>query len=109
VDGGAVTCMKLRDWGQESGSVRPSPGGIRLRSGDGPRARPRRECAGAGSGELLQRGKRMWVDAGLSSRTAVIGHKEMKARYLNFRRKDLMSRRSLSSSCIGQILITMVI
>jgi len=44
---------------------------------------------------------------GRSSRTAAIGYKELKPRYLNFRRKGLMSRRSLSSSDIGQILIIM--
>ena len=38
--------------------------GDRRRSEDGLRARLRRRDSGAGSGELLQRGKRMWVDAG---------------------------------------------
>ena len=40
---------------------------------------------------------------GRSSRTAAIGYKERKPRYLNFRRKGLMSRKSLSSSGIGHI------
>lgn len=52
-------------WDGEDGGVRSGPRqGDRRRSGDGPRARLRREGSGAGSGELLQRGKRMWVDAG---------------------------------------------
>jgi len=57
-----VVCGNQGDW-EASSAVGPSPGGqpaVR----DGPRARLRNGGKGAGSGELLQRGKRMWVDAG---------------------------------------------
>ena len=61
--GVAVVCGTQGDWGKWDAVGAPA-WGTAAGTADGPRARLRNGGKGAGSGELLQRGKRMWVDAG---------------------------------------------